>query len=124
MSACRMSRTMLALAFSLGVIASSNAEQVNNQTTCKFAVGAYDNADKPLIANISAYVLLTLDKLNQADVAKGEPSILTRMSADGLMSISVTPIELCRGDLTATLYSQVVKTYEGISAAERTLAPP
>jgi hypothetical protein len=92
---------------------------IDDETRCAFAFRAYDNEDRPTVNAIARYVMGVLDQLDRTHMAKGEDGILSAMSKDGLIKTSVTPIEMCRRAPTATLHSQVVKTYEGVRAAEQ-----
>ena len=67
---------------------------------------------------MALYVFRTLMALDK------EARILAAISQDGINKISVTPIEMCRGHLSATLYSQITATYEGIVAARRQMEMP
>jgi len=116
-----MTRFLIATAIVLAGVGSLAAQQVeiNDQTTCAVAFHAYDAEDRPTVSVIAHYVYGVLDQLDRAHMAKGEVGILSAMSKDGLVTTSVTPIEMCRGVPTATLHSQIVKTYDGIRAAEQ-----
>jgi hypothetical protein len=88
------------------------ANGINDKTLCVEAFRAYDHEDTTKVKAIGSYVLRTMRELDTRH-------ILDAMSEDGLISTTVAPIELCRRNQGATLFSQVIGAYNGIVSARR-----